>query len=147
MWHENLLEIIKESGLTKQQIAEKGNLPYETVKRVVSGKTDNPYIETLDRFAIALKCTLGDILIGTKAVVGTKKLAELQETIDILSTEKSTAIAERDLAIAENTILKDKVTTLTAENDILRMQLSYKDEIIALQKLLNQAQTKIKEEL
>ena len=79
MWRENLLEIINASGLTKHQIADRGNLPYETVKRVVSGKTDNPYLETLDRFAIALGCTLSDIVIGTKAVIGTEKLAELQE--------------------------------------------------------------------
>ena len=54
MWHKNLLDLIEKSNMTKQQIADRGNLPYETVKRVISGKTCNPYIETLDRFAIAL---------------------------------------------------------------------------------------------
>ena len=142
MWHENLLAIIKESGLTKQQIAENGNLPYETVKRVVSGKTDNPYIETLDRFAIALKCTLGDILIGTKAVVGTKKLPELQETIDTLMLEKETVMAERDMVIAENTILKEKVNTLTNENELLKTQIMYKDKIIATHEYYNKIMTK-----
>lgn len=142
MWHENLLEIIKESGLTNHQIAENGNLPYETVKRVVSGKTDNPYIETLDRFAIALKCTLGDILIGTKAVVGTKKLPELQETIDTLVLEKETVMAERDMVIAENTILKEKVNTLTNENELLKLQIMYKDKIIATHEYYNKIMTK-----
>lgn len=142
MWHENLLAIIKESGLTNHQIAENGNLPYETVKRVVSGKTDNPYIETLDRFAIALKCTLGDILIGTKAVVGTKKLPELQETIDTLVLEKETVMAERDMVIAENTILKEKVNTLTNENELLKMQIMYKDKIIATHEYYNKIITK-----
>lgn len=142
MWHENLLEIIKESGLTNHQIAENGNLPYETVKRVVSGKTDNPYIETLDRFAIALKCSLGDILIGTKAVVGTKKLPELQENINALMLEKETVMAERDMVIAENTILKEKVNTLTNENELLKMQIMYKDKIIATHEYYNKIITK-----
>lgn len=136
MWHENLLEIINASGLTKQQIAERGNLPYETVKRVVSGKTDNPYLETLDRFAIALGCTLSDIVIGTKAVIGTENLAELQEQITTLLQENETIKAERDLMIAENTINKDEIKALTAKIDLLTMQLSHKDEVIALYKLL-----------
>ena len=125
MWHDNLLKLIEESKLTKQQIAERGNLPYETVKRVISKKTPNPYIETLDRFAIALECTLGDILIDTKAVVGTEKLAELQETIDAVT-------AERDLIITENTILKDKVSVLTAENELLKRELMHKEELLAV---------------
>lgn len=137
MWRENLLEIIKESGLTKHQIADRGNLPYETVKRVVAGKTDNPYIETLDRFAIALGCSLGDILIGTKAVVGTKKMAELQEQVDILTAENATIIAERDFAIAETALCKEEVKALNAKIDLLTMQLTHKDELLALHNYYN----------
>ena len=142
MWHENLLDIINKSGLTKQQIAERGNLPYETVKRVISGVTNNPYIETLDRFAIALNCTLSDILVGTKAVVGNEKMPQMQEEIDDLAAENATIIAERDLLIAENNLLKDEVKTLNAKIELLTMQLSYKDEIIALHKIIEQERNK-----
>ena len=45
--------------------------------------------------------------------------------------------AERDLVTAENAILKDKVVTLTAENDMLKMELKRKDEIIALHNYYN----------
>jgi hypothetical protein len=112
-------------------------LPYETVKRVVAGKTDNPYIETLDRFAIALGCSLGDILIGTKAVVGTKKMAELQEQVDILTAENATIIAERDFAIAETALCKEEVKALNAKIDLLTMQLTHKDELLALHNYYN----------
>jgi transcriptional regulator with XRE-family HTH domain len=138
MWHENLLEIIKKSGMTKTQIAEKGNLPYETVKRVVSGVTNNPYIETLDRFAIALGCSLSDILVGTKAVVGTEKMSQMQEEMDVLTAENATIIAERDLLIAENGILKDEVKALNSKVELLTMQLGYKDQIIALHQIIQQ---------
>lgn len=142
MWHDNLLEIIKESKLTKQQIAERGNLPYETVKRVVSGVTNNPYIETLDRFAIALGCSLGDILVGTKAVVGTEKMTEMQAQLDELCAENATIKAEKDFALAENAILKEENKTLNAKVELLAMQLSYKDEIIALHKIIEQERHK-----
>lgn len=124
--------------MTKTQIAEKGNLPYETVKRVVSGVTNNPYIETLDRFAIALGCSLSDILVGTKAVVGTEKMSQMQEEMDVLTAENATIIAERDLLIAENGILKDEVKALNSKVELLTMQLGYKDQIIALHQIIQQ---------
>ena len=137
MWRDNLVALIKESGLTKHQIAERGNLPYETVKRIVAGMTENPYLDTLDRFATALGCSLADILLGTGVVIGNKKLAELQETIDALTAQKDIVIAERDSVITENIALKTEVTALT--NEILRIQLAHKDEIIELYKLLYQS--------
>lgn len=142
MWHENLLEIIKKSGMTKTQIAEKGNLPYETVKRVVSGVTNNPYIETLDRFAIALGCSLSDILVGTKAVVGTEKMSEMQTQLDEITAENATLKAEKEFSLAENAILKEENKTLNAKVELLTMQLSYKDEIIALHKIIEQERNK-----
>ena len=99
MWYNNLLEIFNTSGLNKQQLAEKSNLPYDTVKRVLSGKTPNPTLDTLDRLATALDCTLGDILAGTRAVIGDKTLAEVQERLD-------TVIAEKYLIFAKYKIIE-----------------------------------------
>ena len=132
MWHENLLEIIKEKKLTPKQIAEGGNLPEKTVTRVISGKTANPYIDTLHRFSVALGCSLSDILVGTKAVVGDINLSALQESLDLAIAEKETISAAHDVALAENAILKDKVAALSAELDLTKMELKHKEEIIAL---------------
>ena len=136
MWRENLLALIEASGLNKQQIADKANLPYDTVKRVVLGHTENPYLDTLERFAVALNCTLADILLGTNVAETTKKLPELQQMIESLANEVSTIKAERDFVLAENTLLKDENKTLQAKVDLLTMQMSYKDEIIALHKII-----------
>ena len=138
MWNENLLILIKEKKLNKHQIAERGNLPYETVKRIVNGETLNPTIETLDRFAMALNCSLSDILIGTNTVVGTTRLADLQAQVDCLVKKVESLKAERDFAVADNAILKDENKTLSAKIDLLNMQLAYKDEIIALHKIIEQ---------
>lgn len=142
MWLDNLLEIKKEKNMTTKMIAEKANLPEKTVTRVLKGQTANPYMDTLDRIAIALGCTIGDILAGTKAVVGNTNLSTLQDNLDTITAEKETIIAERDMLLADNVILKDKVTALTSEVELLKMQIMYKDKIIATHEYYNKLQNK-----
>lgn len=125
MWLENLKELKKKTGMSVKQIAEKTTLPERTVTRIFSGDTDNPYVDTLHRIVTVLGGSLDDILADTKVVVGEENLVTLQENVEV-------ATAERDLIAAENAILKDKVATLTAENEMLKMQLKHKEEIIAL---------------
>ena len=130
MWLDNLKEIKKSKGMSVKQIAEATNLPERTINRIFSGDTDNPYVDTLHRIVTVLDCSLDDILADTKVVLGTQNLATLQSNVDTIT-------AERDLIIAENKILQNKVTTLTAENEMLKMQLMHKEEIIALHNYYN----------
>ena len=130
MWLDNLKELKKLKGMSTKQIAEKTNLPERTVARILSGDTDNPYVDTLHRIVSVLGGSLDDILADTKLVVGEKNLAVLQEKLDAVT-------AERDLIKADNAILKDKVTSLTAENELLKLQLKHKEEIIALHNYYN----------
>ena len=130
MWLDNLKELKKKTGMSAKQIADKTNLPERTVSRIFSGDTDNPYVDTLHRIVTVLGGSLDDILADTKVVVGEENLVTLQENVEVIT-------AERDLIIAENAILKDKVVTLTAENDMLKMQLKHKEEIIALHNYYN----------
>ena len=130
MWLDNLKELKKTKGMSVKQIAEKTNLPERTVTRIFSGDTDNPYVDTLHRIVTVLGGSLDDILADTKMVVGEHNLAMLQENVDVVT-------AERDLIIAENAILKGKVDTLTAENEMLKMEIKHKDEIIAIHNYYN----------
>ena len=130
MWLDNIKELKKAKGMSAKQIAEATKLPERTVTRIFSGDTDNPYVDTLHRIVTVLGGSLDDILADTKVVVGDANLVTLQENVDVVT-------AERDLSIAENAILKDKVATLTAENDMLKMQLKHKEEIIALHNYYN----------
>ena len=136
MWHTNLLNLIEKSKLNNRQIAERGNLPYETVKRVVSGKTLNPYIDTLERFAVALNCKLSDILLDTK-IVGEEEILNLKEQIESLTANIEQLTVEKNLLIAEKAISKDKITLLNSEIDLLKLQLKHKDEIIAIHNYYN----------
>lgn len=125
MWLDNLKELKKTKGMSTKQIAEKTNLPERTVTRIFSGDTDNPYVDTLHRIVTVLGGSLDDILADTKMVVGEHSLATLQERMDVVT-------AERDRILAENAILKDKADALTAENEMLKMEIRHKDEIIAI---------------
>ena len=125
MWLDNLKELKKIKGMSIKQIAEKTNLPERTVTRIFSGDTDNPYVDTLHRIVTVLGGSLDDILADTKMVVGEHNLATLQERMDVVT-------AERDRILAENAILKDKADALTAENEMLKMEIRHKDEIIAI---------------
>lgn len=130
MWLDNLKELKKQTGMSSKQIADKTSLPERTVVRIFSGDTDSPYADTLHRIVTALGGSLDDILADTKVVVGEKSLATLQDDVAAVT-------AERDLAIAENAILKDKVNALTAENELLKMQLMHKEELLALHNYYN----------
>jgi transcriptional regulator with XRE-family HTH domain len=125
MWLDNLKCLKKEKGMSIKQIAEATNLPERTVNRIFSGDTDNPYVDTLHRIVSVLGGSLDSILADTKVVVGGADLITLQADVDRLNGELA-------LISAENAVLKDKVVNLTAENDILRLKLEHKEEIIAL---------------
>ena len=130
MWLDNLKELKKTKGMSAKQIAEQTNLPERTVARIFSGDTPNLYVDTLYRIVVVLGGSLDDVLADSKTVVGNTNLITLQNDVDRLSGELS-------MLQAENSILKDKVVTLTAENDLLRMKLEHKDEIIALHNYYN----------
>lgn len=130
MWLDNLKELKKSKGMTSKAIAEKTNLPERTVSRIFSGDTPNPYVDTLYRIVAVLDGSLDDVLADSKTVVGNANLATLQSQVDGLSSELV-------LAQAELAVLKDKVVNLTAENDLLRLKLEHKEEIISIHNYYN----------
>lgn len=139
MWLENIRELKKERNVTNKWIAEATNLPERTVTRIFAGDTDNPFVDTLHRIVTVLGGSLDGILADTKVVVGGADMVALQAEKDALQVEKDTITeeveklnAELALVITENAVLKDKVNALTAENDLLRLKLEHKEEIIAL---------------
>ena len=132
MWLDNLIELKKKSGMSSKQIAEGTFMPERTITRIFHRETDSPTITTLIPIINFLGGSFDEIFADTKAVVSDHNLVTLQDNIEVVT-------AERDLLKAENSILTNRITALTSENDILKMQIAHKDETIALQKLLYQA--------
>jgi transcriptional regulator with XRE-family HTH domain len=125
MWLDNLKELKAKTKMSSKQIAELTNLPERTVIRIFSGDTDNPYVDTLRRIVAVLGGSLDDIFAESKTVVAGQDLVALQTEVERLT-------AENGLLSVENSVLKDKVASLTAESDLLRLKLEHKEEIIAL---------------
>ncbi len=125
MWLDNLKELKKSKGMTLAQIADATKIPESTIKRIFSGDTDNPYVDTVRRIADALDTTLDNIFAETKVVLATETLIEVKENANIVE-------AERDLIVVENEMLKTKVAALTTENELLKKELSHKEELLAV---------------
>jgi predicted transcriptional regulator len=134
MWLDSLKELKKSSGMSTKQIADATKIPESTVKRIFAGDTDDPRLSTIRCIVIALGGSLDHILADTNAVISTDSIVDVKEAAVV-------AEAERDLMAAENAILKDKVAALTAENDMLKMQLKHKEEIIAIHNYYNKLKT------
>jgi cob(I)alamin adenosyltransferase len=69
--------------------------------------------------------TLDDLFAESGSVVATPDMLSMQNEMERIT-------AELTLANAELAVLKEKVNALTTENDLLRMKLEHKEEIIAL---------------
>jgi predicted transcriptional regulator len=134
MWLDSLKELKKSSGMSTKQIADATKIPESTVKRIFAGDTDDPRLSTIRCIVIALGGSLDHILADTNAVISTDSIVDVKEAAGVVE-------AERDLMAAENAILKDKVAALTAENDMLKMQLKHKEEIIAIHNYYNKLKT------
>lgn len=125
MWLDNLKELKKNKGMTARQIADATKIPESTIKRIFSGDTDNPYVDTVRRIAIALDSTLDEIFAETRVVVATETLAEVKGNTEVVE-------AERDLILVENEMLKAKNAALTTEIELLKKEIQHKDELLAL---------------
>ena len=125
MWLDNLKELKKAKGMTSKQIADATKIPESTIKRIFAGDTDNPYVDTVRRIAIALGSSLDEIFAETKTVVATETLAELKENTVVVE-------AERDLVSAENEMLKTKNAALLMEIELLKKELQHKEELLAV---------------
>ena len=137
MWLDRLKELKEQQNLSNKQIAEKMLVSERTINRIFNGENDHPYIDHIDEIAKVLGTALGDVFAEAKAVIATETVAVLQENVEAVTAEKELVVAEKELANVEINVLKDKVAALTAENDLLKMQLKHKDEIISLHNYYN----------
>ena len=125
MWLDNLKELKKSKGMTSAQIAETTKIPESTIKRIFSGDTTDPYVTTIHRIVIALGGSLDHILADTNAVLAPESLVTVKEIADVVE-------AERDLISVENERLKAMIEAQRAEIELLKRELHYKDELLAV---------------
>lgn len=130
MWLDRLKELKKAKGMTSKQIADATKIPESTVKRIFSGETDNPYVDTLRRIVIALDSSLDEIFAETKVIVATETLAEVKENVEVVETE-------RDLLLIELEMLRAKTAAQETEIMLLKERLQHKEELLAVHNYYN----------
>ena len=132
MWHNRLNERRKELGYSVKYVAQGVNMPERTVSRIFSGETASPYIDTIKPIADFLDIPLDELFTDSGTVVGGKKYAVLHDEVDKLNAEVERLNSELAILTAENNVQKDKIVILTNENDILRLKLEHKDQLLSL---------------
>lgn len=125
MWLDNLKTLKEESKMTTREIAVASNLPESTVKRIFSGKTEDPCVTTIYRIVKAMGGSLDDILSDTTALLSHGTFTKTKEQLEIVS-------AQLERLIAEHNVLKAKEAATAAENELLKREILHKDEIIAI---------------
>lgn len=125
MWLDIIKTRRKEKGLSIKQLSEMTNLPERSIARIFNGETSNPYMTTLIPIVDALDLSLDSVFLDSKVVVATETVVELKESVETVSSEK-------DLLLAENKILQDKVNVLTQELELTKMKLMHKEELLAV---------------
>lgn len=119
MYRDRLVEIRKEKGLTTKKWSEESGVSIDTINRITNPENpdkDSPRVNTLEDLCKPLGVELWEIFY-----LGDRSFVSLQAEIISLK-------AERDSALGDNAVLKDKVEELRKKNDEL------KDEIINIVK-------------
>ena len=95
----NLKDLKEKSGLTTLQISELSGVPESTVKRILSGATDNPSFSNVADIVLALGGSL-DELVGIKVPEDGKGnisvTRELIESYKRLASDKDRQILHKD---------------------------------------------------
>ena len=117
MWLDKIIEAKKALGITTKEMVERiKTLPEETIRRILTGKTQTPRVDTVLELGAAVGLSPYEIFAETNSYLGGESFKALQ--------------AERDTLADENKELRDKVVSLTHENEILQIKLELKEEII-----------------
>lgn len=132
MWREKIIEAKKAKNITTKMMSEKVRLPEQTITRILSGKTETPRIDSVLDLGASVGLSPADLFAETTSVLGDKNLVTLQEALDGANAALTALQSEFASLSEEVTDLKVKNVTLNAENDLLRLKLEHKEEIIRL---------------
>lgn len=136
MWLDKLRELRKMSGKTNKYLAEQMHRSERTIGRFFSGEADLG-IDELQKMVDLMGGSLEDILNESNFKLPTPEIEALKKENTSLTMTIEEMTAKETLINAEITVLKDKIVSLTAENDLLRLKLEHKEEIIALHNYYN----------
>ena len=127
MFRERILEEKKRLNLSTKTISDTSHLhlPEETIGRVLSGKTADPGISTVLDIGEAVGLKPYEIFMDSTLSAEFKAFLELQTRSEATEAERIRLVAENESLKATNAGLVDRIR-------VLEMQLSHKEELLAL---------------
>lgn len=134
MWRERIIEAKKAQGISTKTMSERtgGHLPERTITRILNGETEFPRVDTILEMGQCVGLSAQEIFAETNSVVGDHDIAVMQVQLEAQLADKE--LCDKEVKALEDEIvaLKATIGALTAENDILKLKLDHKDEIIRL---------------
>lgn len=125
LWLETTKKLIENTKMPHKKIAELANVSEQTVARIASGdlsKNKNTGIPTIMKVVAACGGTLS--IGGTESRIIGEELINLQGEVQSLTAQLEEVMASLDT-------LRKEYAQLLSETDLLRLNLSHKEEIIA----------------
>ena len=132
-WLENLQAAKTAKNVSLKWIIDNSGVPERTVMRTFSGK-NSPSIATLQPICNALGVSLDDILGGTRTVISAEDVPTLLKKIETLNAEIAELTTKVDTLTAENGALSDQLCQYKSENEVFKIKLEHKDELLAVHK-------------
>lgn len=123
MWRDRILEAKKEKGISTKSMAEYARLSEKTVNRILTDKTQAPYVDNVIILGASVGLSPREIFSETGVIVGDQDVAVLQAEVERLTNE----IVELN---TEAEKLKGQISALTVEKDLLSLKLEHKEELV-----------------
>ena len=127
MFRERILEEKKRLNLSARTMSDMSqlHLPEETIRRVLTGKTADPGINTVLDIAETVGLKPYEVFMDATLSTEFKTFLELKSRIGETEAERIRIIAENENLKVTNAGLVDRIR-------VLELQLAHKDEIIAI---------------
>lgn len=132
MWLDKIIDAKKKQNITTKMMADRSRIPEQTITRILSKKTEFPRIDTVLDLGAAVGLTARDLFDETISVIGDKSITALQEELDRANAALTELQEKNEAMTAVIDALKNTLDETKHENDILRVKLDCKDELICL---------------
>lgn len=123
MWRDRILEAKTVKNISTKSMAEYAGLTEKTVKRILTDKTQTPYVDNVIILGASVGLSPREIFSETGVIVGDQDVAILQAEVERLTNEVTSLNSDIE-------DLKANISALTVENDLLHLKLEHKEELV-----------------
>jgi hypothetical protein len=136
MWLDKVRELKRTTNTTNKFLAEQTHRSERTMARFFAGEKEFG-IDEVREIVHIMGGSMDDILAESDFKMPSPAIASMQREIDQLKAELDAAKLAYEQLKAESAMQNGTIIQLKAENDLLRLKLEHKEEIISLHNYYN----------